>query len=97
MDANHLTCEQAEALISDSLDGGLAPEQQEALDDHLHACPTCVVDMQNAVTLRMTLAGLGRAEVATVRPLMSDTIQRLAAETRRRVLEAAEEQRRAAR
>ena len=37
-----LTCERTIALLSDYLDGDLAPRRKRALDEHLDQCPACV-------------------------------------------------------
>jgi predicted anti-sigma-YlaC factor YlaD len=82
-----LSCDQADAFISDGLDGPLTPEQQDALDAHLQGCAHCVAVMQNSVTLHVALAGIGRQQSeAALPPLASDTVARMAAETRRRFL-----------
>lgn len=36
-----LTCSQARALVSDYIDGELAPSLAEALEGHLLTCPSC--------------------------------------------------------
>jgi RNA polymerase sigma-70 factor, ECF subfamily len=36
-----LSCAEARDLASDLLDGELSPELEQAVDEHVTACPTC--------------------------------------------------------
>jgi len=54
-----LVCRQAVALMSDYLDGRLAPRDRERLESHLAACPHC---SEYLAQLRVTIDALGHAE-----------------------------------
>ena len=53
-----LVCREAVALMSDYLDGRLAPRDLERLEGHLAACPHC---SEYLGQLRVTIDALGRA------------------------------------
>jgi anti-sigma factor RsiW len=54
-----LVCQQAVALMTEYLDGALAPSDRLRLEEHLAACPHC---SEYLAQLRVTIDVLGRAE-----------------------------------
>jgi anti-sigma factor RsiW len=54
-----LVCREAVALVTDYLEGRLAPRQAERLEDHLAACPHC---SEYLAQMRVTIDALGRVE-----------------------------------
>ena len=58
-----LVCRQAVALMSDYIDGRLAPRDRQRLEVHLAACPHC---SEYLAQLRATIDALGRAEPAAL-------------------------------
>jgi anti-sigma factor RsiW len=54
-----LVCRQAVALMSDYVEGLLAPAERARLEAHLAGCPHC---REYLAQLRVTIATLGRAE-----------------------------------
>lgn len=54
-----IVCREAVALMSDYLDGVLAPADRERLERHLAACPHC---SEYLAQLRVTIDALGRAD-----------------------------------
>ena len=53
-----LTCEGTIALLTDYLEGGLAPRRKRALDAHLAGCPACVDYIDSLRTTRGLLRNL---------------------------------------
>lgn len=53
-----MTCEDAPALISAKLDGELSPEETEALNAHLEACPACRQWMEAMAAVDRRVAAL---------------------------------------
>lgn len=60
-----LTCAELVELITDYLEGALAPDVVLAVDEHLAVCPGCGTYLEQ---LRATLAALGHVPVATLSP-----------------------------
>ena len=58
-----IVCRQAVELMSDYLDGQLAPRDVQRLEAHLGECPHCSEYLDQ---LRVTIAALGNAEPDTV-------------------------------
>jgi anti-sigma factor RsiW len=54
-----LVCRQAVALLSDYVEGLLAPDERARLETHLAGCPHC---SEYLAQLRVTIATLGRVE-----------------------------------
>ena len=54
--ADHLTCQQAVALLTAYVDDALAPETWRAFQQHIHDCADCLAYLQ---TYRSTLRALG--------------------------------------
>ncbi len=54
-----MVCRQAVAVITDYLEGVLAPSDRARLEAHLAACPHCA---EYLAQLRVTIASLGKAE-----------------------------------
>jgi anti-sigma factor RsiW len=54
-----LVCRDAIALMSDYLEGALAPRDRDRLDGHLATCPHC---SEYLAQIRATIAAAGRVE-----------------------------------
>ena len=70
-----LTCEEVLALLSDHLDGDLAPERLATVEAHLHACDGCT---RFGGEFRATLAAL-REHLRSAPPLPESLRERLRA------------------
>ena len=70
-----LTCEEVLALLSDYLDGDLAPERLATVEAHLHACEGCT---RFGEQLRATLGAL-REHLGAAPPLPDRLRERLRA------------------
>lgn len=68
-----MTCWDARRLVSEYVDGALAPPKREALELHLQRCPTCPPLYASLVGIQATLGRL-RDDDAVVPPLLADRI-----------------------
>lgn len=66
-----LVCRQAVQLMSEYLDGVLAPADHARLEEHLAACPHC---SEHLAQLRATLRTLGRVEPDDLDPAALDDL-----------------------
>lgn len=66
-----LTCEELVELVTEYLEGALAPEERSRFELHLAVCPPCQAYLRQ---LRATLDGAGRL---SGRPLPDDVRDRL--------------------
>lgn len=69
-----LVCREAVALMSDYLDGRLAPRDVSRLEDHLAGCPHC---SEYLAQLRVTIDALGRADPDSLSDDALDELVRL--------------------
>jgi anti-sigma factor RsiW len=63
--ANEMTCRELVELVTDYLEGVLAPAERARFDEHLEACPYCVTYVEQ---MRTTVATLGRVTRAQLSP-----------------------------
>ena len=63
--APRMTCREVVELLSDYLDGGLAPRTRARVEAHLEACPECTAYLAQ---LRTTIGALGRLREEDVPP-----------------------------
>jgi predicted anti-sigma-YlaC factor YlaD len=89
-----MNCEQAQDLLSVSLDEPLGAPQQAAVDEHLAGCPACAERMVQQVLTLEILHGIGRIEASETPAPLPESVLRRVLEARAR--EAGTEQRRKA-
>jgi anti-sigma factor RsiW len=58
-----ISCREVVEIVTDYLDGALAPEDAERMEAHLEACPPCVLYVEQIRTTRR-LAAEAEAELA---------------------------------
>jgi anti-sigma factor (TIGR02949 family) len=71
---DHITCQEVVEVVTDYLDGGMAPDELDLLEQHLNFCEGCVWHVDQ---VRKTIATVGRIGE-----------EELPATTRERLLEA---------
>jgi anti-sigma factor RsiW len=74
MTNNYLTCKELVELVTDYLEGTLAPPEKERFDEHLGACPPCGVYL---LQMRQTVRALGRLTEENILPQAKDELLRL--------------------
>ena len=70
-DLGGLTCKEMVELVTDYLEGALAPEMRDRFNTHLTACDPCVVYVEQ---MRQTIAALGRLPEESISPRVIDTL-----------------------
>jgi len=60
-----ITCHELVELVSDHLEGLLAPAERRRLEQHLQGCPFCA---QYVVQMRQTIAALGTISAESIAP-----------------------------
>jgi anti-sigma factor RsiW len=66
-----LACKELAELVTDYFEGSLDPTDRARFDEHLDACPDCVVYVDQ---MRRTLAAVGRLTVEDVSPEARQTL-----------------------
>ena len=69
--ADHLTCQQATALLAEYVNDTLAPETLRAFQKHVHDCADCLAYLQ---TYRATLRALGTLRYEDIPALLQDRL-----------------------
>lgn len=64
-DAQEMTCKELVELVTDYLEGVLAPENRTRFDEHLAACPFCTIYLEQ---MRQTVKTLGTLPEDTLPP-----------------------------
>ena len=65
------TCQELAELITDYLEGMLAPEQHELFDLHISECPDCTLYVQQ---MRTTILAAGRIHADDIPPSVRDEL-----------------------
>ena len=65
------TCQELAELITDYLEGVLAPEQRRLFDLHISACPDCTLYVEQ---MRTTILTAGRVRVDDIPPSVRDEL-----------------------
>jgi anti-sigma factor RsiW len=60
-DVSSLTCKEVVELVSEYLEGGLAPDDRARLEQHLFVCPPCTLHFGQ---VRATIAAVGELRSA---------------------------------
>jgi anti-sigma factor RsiW len=66
-----LSCQELVELVTDYLEGALAPRQQRAVETHLAGCPNCT---QYLAQMRVTIALTGQLREEDVPPEAIDEL-----------------------
>jgi putative zinc finger protein len=69
--ADHLTCQQATALLAAYVNDTLAPETLRAFQEHVHDCADCLAYLQ---TYRTTLRALGMLRYEDIPAVLQDRL-----------------------
>jgi predicted anti-sigma-YlaC factor YlaD len=64
-DAQHLTCQELVELVTDYLEGDLAPSDRRRFDEHLATCPYCRIYLDQ---MRQTIRLLGHLPEEAIPP-----------------------------
>ena len=70
-DAHDITCRQAVALMTDYLDGVLAPRDQALVEAHLAECEDCAEHLRQ---IRITVAATGQIRADDLAPSAREDI-----------------------
>ena len=69
--AEEISCQELVELVTDYLEGALAPEDVARFDEHVAACPGCEIYVeQMRSTIAVTQAAGGSVEPSAVEPLL---------------------------
>ena len=68
---DHLTCQQAVALLAEYVNNTLAPETLRALQQHIHDCADCLAYLQ---TYRATIRALGMLHYEDMPAVLQDRL-----------------------
>jgi anti-sigma factor RsiW len=60
-----MPCQELVGLLTDYLEGALAPEDRQRLEDHLGACPYCAEYVEQ---MRLTIDSLGGISEESIAP-----------------------------
>ena len=71
---NPLVCKEAVELVTDYLEGAMAPRERARFESHIADCPNC---RRYLAQMRITLDVLGRIEVEAVAPETMDELVEL--------------------
>ena len=69
--ADHLTCQQAIALLTAYVDDALTPETLRAFQQHIHDCADCLAYLQ---TYRTTIRALGTLRYEDMPAVLQDRL-----------------------
>ena len=69
--ADHLTCQQAVALLAEYVNNTLAPETWRAFQQHIHDCADCLAYLQ---TYRTTIRALGTLRYEDMPAVLQDRL-----------------------
>jgi hypothetical protein len=69
--ADHLTCQQAIALLAEYINATLPPETLRAFQQHIHDCADCLAYLQ---TYRTTIRALGSLRYEDIPPALQDRL-----------------------
>ena len=69
--ADHLTCQQATALLAAYVNNTLAPETLQAFQKHVHDCADCLAYLQ---TYRTTIRALGTLRYEDIPAVLQDRL-----------------------
>ena len=69
--ADHLTCQQATALLTAYVDDALAPETWRAFQQHIYDCADCLAYLQ---TYRTTVRALGTLRYEDIPAVLQDRL-----------------------
>jgi anti-sigma factor RsiW len=69
-----LVCQKVVELVTDYLEGAMAPRERARFESHIAACPNC---RRYLAQMRTTLAVLGRIEAEAVAPEAMDEMLEL--------------------
>ncbi len=71
MEGDPITCHEVVELVTDYLEGRLAPVDRLRFEQHLDGCPHCVVYLQQ---MRETITSLGRVREDDLDPATRDEL-----------------------
>lgn len=74
MTQRELECRRIVELVSDYLEGALAPAERARFEMHLDDCPHCVTYLEQ---VRMTIGAVGRLREDSLDPAVRDELVRL--------------------
>lgn len=74
MSQTALTCQQLVELVTEYLEGALAPEERTRFDQHLHACEGCTLYVEQ---MRQTIALTGQLTEQDVPPAAEETLLKI--------------------
>jgi anti-sigma factor RsiW len=66
-DAEDLACQELVEIVSDYLDGAMAPEARRRVEVHLESCPYCIEYLEQMRAIGGALHGLARESIAPER------------------------------
>jgi len=69
----HISCQEVVELVTDYLEGAMAPEEVARFEHHLGLCDGCVFYVEQ---IRMTIAAVGHAREDDVPPEVRDDLVR---------------------
>ena len=67
----HISCQEVVELVTDYLEGAMAPEEVARFEHHLALCDGCVYYVEQ---IRMTIGAVGRAGEGAVPPDVRDDL-----------------------
>jgi anti-sigma factor RsiW len=77
-----MTCREVVELVSDYIDGALAPEDQVRLEEHLSGCDHCTEYVaQMRATVRTTAVAVGELELHPDRDALLQAFRRFRADS----------------
>ena len=67
----HISCQEVVELVTDYLEGAMAPDEVARFEHHLSLCEGCVLYVEQ---IRMTIAAVGRVREDDVPPELRDEL-----------------------
>ena len=74
MTTDDLTCKELVELVTDYLEGTLAPSEKARFQEHVGGCPGCRIYLQQ---MRQTVRTLGRLSEEAIQPQVRDELLQL--------------------